>query len=161
MEIHTPKSPIHGWREFLKEVSMIVLGVLIALGAELTVEALRIRGQVAEAQPVIPHELASNAASGVIRMRMSRCQDQRLNGIGRVLDETAATGRLEPELLLGRPRLLATLAAASTVSLHRKRRPPSTVTTFASLRPPPSRRITARHRSPGLWTRRTRSWRRA
>ena len=33
MEIHKPK-PIHNWRDFLKEVGTIVLGVCVALGAE-------------------------------------------------------------------------------------------------------------------------------
>jgi hypothetical protein len=37
VEIHKPK-PIHNWREFLKEVGTIVLGVCVALGAEQTVE---------------------------------------------------------------------------------------------------------------------------
>jgi len=33
MDIHKPK-PWHGWREFLKEYGIIVLGVLTALGLE-------------------------------------------------------------------------------------------------------------------------------
>ena len=33
MHFHLPK-PLHGWREFAGEVGIIVLGVLIALGAE-------------------------------------------------------------------------------------------------------------------------------
>ena len=33
MHFHLPK-PLHGWREFVGEVAIIVLGVLIALGAE-------------------------------------------------------------------------------------------------------------------------------
>ncbi|MBV9062475.1 MAG: hypothetical protein JOY77_06055, partial [Alphaproteobacteria bacterium] len=39
MDIHKPK-PIRNWREFLKEVGIIVLGVSIALGAEQAVEAI-------------------------------------------------------------------------------------------------------------------------
>ena len=31
MSIHIPK-PLHGWREFVGEVGIIVIGVLIALG---------------------------------------------------------------------------------------------------------------------------------
>ena len=38
MHFHLPK-PLHGWREFAGEVGIIVLGVLIALGAEQLVEA--------------------------------------------------------------------------------------------------------------------------
>ena len=35
MHIHLPK-PLHGWRAFVGEVGIIVLGVLIALGAVVT-----------------------------------------------------------------------------------------------------------------------------
>ncbi|MDB5439015.1 MAG: hypothetical protein JWM33_1442 [Caulobacteraceae bacterium] len=47
MEIHKVK-PWHGWRELLKEVGTIVIGVLIAIGAEQTVEALHHRAQARE-----------------------------------------------------------------------------------------------------------------
>ncbi len=40
MHIHLPK-PLHGWRQFVGEVGIIVIGVLIALGAEQMVESLR------------------------------------------------------------------------------------------------------------------------
>lgn len=33
MHIHLPK-PLHGWRALIGEVGIIVIGVLIALGAE-------------------------------------------------------------------------------------------------------------------------------
>jgi hypothetical protein len=39
MDIHKPK-PVHGWREFLNEIGVIVIGVLVALAAEQIVEAL-------------------------------------------------------------------------------------------------------------------------
>ena len=37
MRFHLPK-PLHGWREFAGEVGIIVLGVLIALGAQQIVQ---------------------------------------------------------------------------------------------------------------------------
>ena len=37
MHIHLPK-PIHGWREFVSEVGIIVVGILLALTAEQFVE---------------------------------------------------------------------------------------------------------------------------
>ena len=37
MHFHLPK-PLHGWRAFTGEVGIIVIGVLIALGAEQIVE---------------------------------------------------------------------------------------------------------------------------
>jgi hypothetical protein len=40
MEVHTPKKTPRSWREFLKDVGIIVLGVLIALTAEQSVQWL-------------------------------------------------------------------------------------------------------------------------
>jgi isocitrate dehydrogenase len=39
VDVHLPK-PLHGWREFVGEVGIIVLGVLIALGAEQVAETI-------------------------------------------------------------------------------------------------------------------------
>jgi hypothetical protein len=47
MHIHLPK-PLHGWREFLGEVGIIFIGVMLATGAEQTIEALHHRSQVLE-----------------------------------------------------------------------------------------------------------------
>ena len=44
MDIHKPK-PWRGWREFMKEIGTIVIGVLIAIGAEQAMEALHHRAQ--------------------------------------------------------------------------------------------------------------------
>jgi hypothetical protein len=40
MDIHKPK-PVHGWQELLREIGIIVVGVLIALAAEGIVDSLR------------------------------------------------------------------------------------------------------------------------
>jgi hypothetical protein len=40
MRFRLPK-PLHGWRAFVGEVGIIVVGVLIALGAEQAVESAR------------------------------------------------------------------------------------------------------------------------
>lgn len=45
MDVHKPK-PWHNWREFLAEIATIVIGVLIALGAEQAVEWLHWRREV-------------------------------------------------------------------------------------------------------------------
>ena len=45
MRVHLPK-PLHGWRQLAGEVGIIVLGVLIALGFEQLVEAMRWRSEV-------------------------------------------------------------------------------------------------------------------
>jgi len=48
LDIHRPKAPIPGLKDFAKEVGIIVLGVLIVLAGEQLVEALRWRHQVTE-----------------------------------------------------------------------------------------------------------------
>ena len=70
MHFHLPK-PLHGWREFTGEVGIIVLGVLIALGAEQAVEMLHWRSKVAEFRSAENIELSENLAS------MQTCADLR------------------------------------------------------------------------------------
>lgn len=70
MEIHKPK-PWHGWREFLKEYGIIVLGVLTALGAEQAVEALHWRHEVADTREALSLELADDRT----RLELMRSQD--------------------------------------------------------------------------------------
>jgi hypothetical protein len=61
MDIHKPK-PWRGGREFLKEFGTIVLGVLVALGAEQAVEAAHRYGEVQEARAALRDEIGTNAA---------------------------------------------------------------------------------------------------
>src|ERR1700759_1603280 len=56
MDIHKPK-PWHGLREFLKEFGTIVLGVLVALGAEQAVEWLHWRHEAHVAREAIAFDL--------------------------------------------------------------------------------------------------------
>src|SRR5258708_39661591 len=59
MHFHLPK-PLHGWRAFAGEVGVIVLGVLIALGAEQVVEASQWRDKVSRAEAAMRLELAED-----------------------------------------------------------------------------------------------------
>ena len=59
MDIHRPKS-LESWREFAKEVGVIVLGVCIALAGEQTVEWLHWRYEIAEARHALDQEVAAN-----------------------------------------------------------------------------------------------------
>ena len=78
MEVHRPKLPIHGWREFLKEVGIIVLGVLIALGAEQSVEWLGWRAKAAQAETHLLRDAASILYEMQERLAIQKCQDGRL-----------------------------------------------------------------------------------
>jgi hypothetical protein len=72
MHFHLPK-PLHGWREFAGEVGIIVLGVLIALGAEQVVESLHARYLAREAVDHIRSELAYDAAFAAERIAIGDC----------------------------------------------------------------------------------------
>jgi hypothetical protein len=56
MHVHLPK-PLHGWREFLHEVAIIVLGVLVALGLEQVVTSSHDRASAAETRASIRSEI--------------------------------------------------------------------------------------------------------
>ena len=76
MEVHTPKHPVRSLREFLKEVGIIVLGVLLALGAEQTVEWLHWRQQVGITDEALQQEIRKDLGPAYER----RVDEQCLNG---------------------------------------------------------------------------------
>ena len=91
MDIHKPK-PIHSWREFLKEVGIIVLGVGIALAAEQAVEWWHWKGRIRDAGAAMQIELSTdNGPQAYTRLAITAC-------LGRQLDE------LEDAINAGRSR---------------------------------------------------------
>jgi hypothetical protein len=62
MHFHLPK-PLHGWREFVGEVGIIVIGILIALGAEQVVETVHHRSQVHEMTDKLHAESVENRSA--------------------------------------------------------------------------------------------------
>ena len=72
MDIHKPKR-WHGWPEFVKEIGTIVIGVLIAIGAEQAVEAGRHRAQVHEMSGKLRAESQEN--QGVVAYDVESLKD--------------------------------------------------------------------------------------
>jgi hypothetical protein len=95
MEIHKPKA-IHGWRDLIKEIGTIVIGVSIALGAEQAVEYFHWKSQVAQAKEVIATELASSVVSATARVGSHGCVERRLADLSQILDTASAHGSLPP-----------------------------------------------------------------
>jgi len=85
MHFHLPK-PLHGWREFAGEVGIIVIGVLIALGAEQVVETLHFRRVLGDYRAALHEEVAHNIATYAYRMQQDRCADGRIAELQRWLD---------------------------------------------------------------------------
>jgi hypothetical protein len=79
MDIHKPK-PWHGARELLKEVGIIVIGVLIALSADQAVQWLHVQREVSEAREALHDEIAANGAITLFSIEEDRCLGKALDG---------------------------------------------------------------------------------
>ena len=86
MQVRLPK-PLHGWRAFAGEVGVIVLGVLIALGAQQVVETIHDRQDVNELRGALRGELADDRARWEHMRAQDNCTEQRLD----LLEKWAAT----------------------------------------------------------------------
>ena len=104
MHFHLPK-PLHGWRAFVGEVGIIVLGVLIALGAEQLVEALHWRNQVRHGRDDLAQSYGQIRSVMRERQSISPCLARRLDQIAAILDHASETGRLPPIGDIGQPRM--------------------------------------------------------
>src|SRR4051812_31224054 len=77
--MHIPLlKPLHGWRQFAGEVGIIVVGVLIALGAEQVVDSVRGATQVREFRQATDNELSYDLGSYKQRLMLSPCVRRRL-----------------------------------------------------------------------------------
>lgn len=78
MHFHLPK-PLHGWREFVGEVGIIVLGVLMALAAESVVETWQWRHKVSVVRSSLMGELANDRARWDIDIAAARCANDAID----------------------------------------------------------------------------------
>lgn len=97
--------PLQGWRHFAGEVGIIVLGVLIALGAQQFVEGVQWRIEIAAFRKAVNIEVADNLAAYRYRIQQEPCVQRRI----RELDNWVAADRSGAATLLnreiGRPEL--------------------------------------------------------
>ena len=82
----TVLKPINGWRAFWGEVGIIVLGVLIALGAQQVVEAINWKREVAGFRDAIREEVNLDLGTYPYRARQKPCMTARLDELQRWLD---------------------------------------------------------------------------
>lgn len=94
MHIHLPK-PLHGWREFLGEVGIIVVGILIALALEQVVQSARERTIAAEAREAVRAEVRENLWWLERTAQREPCTQARLAQIANII-ELASRGRPFP-----------------------------------------------------------------
>jgi hypothetical protein len=95
--------PLHGWREFLHEVAIIVLGVLLALGLEQLVSSFHDRASAAETRANIRSELAENLRVLLRRQRTGDCVERRMREIAAFLDASTRGERPAQPTWIGAP----------------------------------------------------------
>jgi hypothetical protein len=126
MHFHLPK-PLHGWREFVGEVGIIVVGVLIALSADQAVESWQWREKVDAAKASIGLELNTQLDYSEEVMALSRCAPRFVDALEAAIvrHDSAAIARLhdrQPPFVPRPWRSTAWQAAMSTqVADHFKR----------------------------------------
>jgi hypothetical protein len=95
VHVHLPK-PLHGWREFAGEVGIIVVGVLIALGAQQVVESVHDRHVAEQARENVRAEAAMDASFIQSRLSAQGCVERRLSELSDILGK-AGEGDLHPQ----------------------------------------------------------------
>jgi hypothetical protein len=95
MDIHKPK-PWHGWREFLKEYLIIVIGVLTALGAEAVAETVHWRHETHVARDALAYDLKRAIGGSAATDAEIPCVVAKLSDLADILDEAGRTKRLPP-----------------------------------------------------------------
>lgn len=81
--------PLHGWREFIHEIVIVVIGVLLALAGAQLIETLHWRSDVRDFRAAVDTELDFDLAASEYRVRESPCLERRLAE----LDRWSATQR--------------------------------------------------------------------
>ena len=80
MHFHLPR-PLHGWRALAGEVGIIVVGVLIALGAEQVVEAVHWHQKVGIIRKSLMGELANDRARWEDNMSVVPCARREIDAL--------------------------------------------------------------------------------
>lgn len=97
MHIHRPK-PLHGLRETLGEIGIIVVGIIIAIGLEQGVEQIHWRTEVHEARSSLHDEIAVADKTFAFRAAAEGCISKRLDVLADIVERVA---RHEPVPRLG------------------------------------------------------------
>jgi hypothetical protein len=122
MEVHRPKA-VHGWRELLSEVGVIVIGIAIALSGEQLIEALHWRHQAEAGEASLKRDYARELQNAARRDIASVCIARRLDALTGVVQTATVDGALPPSGPIGHPpytpwtiRAWDALVASQTVS---------------------------------------------
>ena len=95
MRFFIPK-PLHGWRQFAGEIAIIVIGVLIALGADQLLETRTWRDKVSAAENSMNTEIERSLAAARQSDFLKACQDRQVDILANALadDDWATANRV-------------------------------------------------------------------
>jgi hypothetical protein len=103
MRVRWPR-PLGGWRKFIGEVGVIVLGVLIALAFGEAATSINEREQARAGEEAIRREIAESLAKLEKRARTASCLAQRIETIDDFVTR-ARNGPTRPMRWIGRPQV--------------------------------------------------------
>jgi len=83
-------NPPHGWNAVAWELAIVVLGVLIALGAQQTADEIHWRKEVADFRTALRAEVSNNLATYTFRTSEDRCVRSRLDELQQWLESWRA-----------------------------------------------------------------------
>ena len=118
MHFHLPK-PLHGWREFAGEVGIIVVGVLIALGAQQLVENWSWNQKVAAAEQTMNEEIKNSLLAVAEINRIDKCSTTQIDALQDAIvrgDQVKARQILDRGAALSPSRLWADNAFEATLA---------------------------------------------
>jgi len=124
MHIHPPK-PLHGWKEFLNEIFVIVIGVLIALGFEQVVEELHWQHKVHEGEERLNSELNAIHRAALLQVALAPCVNRQFEALEERVLKSGTT--LEPATAIPLPDRLAWTGAAQSAIFSRYRMMPKAI----------------------------------
>ena len=102
MHVHLPKA-FHSWREFAKEVGIIVLGVLIALGFEQLVQVWHWHEEARTTRQALVSEIEYSALWAEERLAVQQCLRDRIAQLTAKLDSQSPQWKADP-VVLGQAR---------------------------------------------------------
>jgi hypothetical protein len=94
MRLRLPK-PLNGWRVFAGEVGVIVLGVLIALGAQQAVQTFQWRSETKATEAALEEEIMDSVEVADERVAVSPCLQRRIAQLGSKLALTNGEWRAD------------------------------------------------------------------
>lgn len=95
--------PLHGWREFIHEIVIVIIGVLLALAGAEIIESLRWGSEIRSFRNAVDHELGRNFGVYEQSMVQRSCATSRLKDLERFLADSAAGRQDKIVRPIGRP----------------------------------------------------------